>query len=173
MRRSHAPHLIQATLKRRRYGYLNAEVMIILSQAAMYGIVVPLLFVMCLLAAAANMYILIAARFMACALNTQLLFTLSLCLADVWMCILMAFSFLIQSYLPFVHDIKLPYTFCIGLSYESFRTGQMTFFLYFRMEERFRCNDHGCVTFTRTVNQSIQRHLSTVKTIPVDGRVKK
>jgi hypothetical protein len=39
------------------------------------------------------------------------------------MCTLMAFSFLMHSYVPFVFKYSLPFNKCIGLAYEACKTG--------------------------------------------------
>lgn len=49
----------------------------------------------------------------------------SLTAADAWVCLAMALSFVLQSYLPYVLKVQIRHSACLGLAYEAVRMGAM------------------------------------------------
>lgn len=96
-----------------------------------YAIFVPIFVAYCLISMAANLCILLSVHWIKGGLSATLRLTVSLALSDVLTSVLLGFSFVYNSYLYVVHNIRA--NACISLTFEALRTGGLltgTFHLF-------------------------------------------
>ncbi|CAG9536391.1 unnamed protein product [Cercopithifilaria johnstoni] len=90
-------------------------------QVSLYTICIPIIFVLCVLAAFCNILVLLA-RFQIKNRNGALELTFSLALSDIWTSIVVVASLFLNSYMPVVLGINYT-SLCFSLTLEAFRTG--------------------------------------------------
>lgn len=99
-------------------------------KSEIYRYFVPALLIYSSLCTLPNVYVLVSTKFLRAPLTYTLLLTISLCVADVWTTLVVATSFVINSYLPYVLKIVVPFNGCLTLAFEAVRTGGLLTSVY-------------------------------------------
>lgn len=99
-------------------------------KSEIYRYFVPALLIYSFLCTLPNVYVLVCTKFLRAPLTSTLLLTISLCVADVWTTLVVAASFVINSYLPYVLSIVVPFNGCLTLAFEAVRTGGLLTSVY-------------------------------------------